>query len=137
MNPGLHGWPSRAWLLLDRFAQVFSGGVVIAGEYDIATSKRLPIGEDPAMAIPASVTPEAGNGPFQAGLNNGAFTLNAGTQYGSYKIRLVNGSAAGAVTFSGFNKQFAGDSPTTTAGDQFDVYITIAGRKTYMVKALQ
>ena len=137
MNYGLNGFPSVATLLLDRLWQRFAGGIVVAGEWDIGASRINPPGTDPSLAIPASVTPEPGNGPFQAGLNNGAFALNASPNYGSYKLRLVNGASAGTVTLSGFDKTFSGDAYDTTAGHQFDVYVTIAGKKTVLVKALQ
>ena len=65
------------------------------------------------------------HGNFSYFKNNAAFTLEAPTKGGRYTmvIYLLNQSAAGAITLSGFNR-IVGDSLTTTNGDKFLLYVT-------------
>lgn len=68
-------------------------------------------------------TPVGGN--FKRITNGGAFTFQAPTAAGDYTlvVQMTNGSGAGTVTFSGFNRT-TGNAITTTVGDDFFIYIT-------------
>lgn len=107
-------------------SQAFSGGVVLT-EFDNGTK-----------ATAANYTPEPGNGPFQKVTHTGpAVTITASVNLGSIKLRVTNGASLPVITFSGFDKQLSSDPVTTTNTSQFDVYISIAGKKTYQIVALQ
>jgi hypothetical protein len=104
--------------------QSFTGGVNPT-EYDNGTKST------------GSYTPEPGNGPLQKVTNNGAHTLIASSNVGSFVLRVINGASAGAITFSGFDKQLPGDTYATTNANQYDIFIKITGKKTYQIVALQ
>lgn len=73
-----------------------------------------------------TTTPSRSNGNLQHYTNNGAHTLAAPTDSGSYDIRIqiTNGASAGAITLSGFTIS-SGDTYTTTNGDDFFFHITV------------
>jgi|SRR5215472_5965968 len=86
-----------------------------------------------------TVTPRPSDNLKQKLLNNGAFTLAASTQVGDLELLITNGAAAGAITFLGFSKSWAGDSLDTTGDHQFVVFIYgfAGGASAYLIKALQ
>jgi hypothetical protein len=84
-------------------------------------------------------TPTPVGGNFKRIVNAGAFTLAAPSASGDYTlvIQVTNAAGAGAITFSGFSKH-AGDTLTTTSGDDFLIYITKVNGFTFAsVAALQ
>lgn len=84
-------------------------------------------------------TPSPVGGNLKRIVNGGAFTLAAPTYAGDYTmiVQMTNNSTAGAVTFSGFNRQ-TGDALTTTNGHDFFLFIVkINGFKSVNVQALQ
>jgi hypothetical protein len=87
----------------------------------------------------STVTPNPGDSLKQTLTNNVAgFTIAATAQVGDVELRIVNGASAGTITFSGFDKQWAGDSLDTTSGHQFIAFIYGFGaKKAYILKALQ
>jgi len=64
------------------------------------------------------LTPTMRNGVYQKVTNAGAFRLTPPRESGEMLILLVNGSAAGTVTTSDFDK-VTGSSLTTTSGHAF------------------
>jgi len=72
-----------------------------------------------------SVTIDPSNGLKQKVTNNVAsFSIVATTECGDVELRIINGSSAGTITFSGFNHKHAGgDTPDTTNGHQFIAFI--------------
>jgi len=84
-------------------------------------------------------TPSPVGGNLKRIVNGGAFTLAAPTYAGDYTmiIQMTNSATAGAVTFSGFNRQ-TGDTLTTTDGHDFFLFIVkINGFESVNVQALQ
>ena len=84
-------------------------------------------------------TPSPVGGYLKRIVNGGAFTLAAPTYAGDYTmiVQMTNSAAAGAVTFSGFNRQ-TGDTLTTTDGHDFFLFIVkINGFESVNVQALQ
>ena len=84
-------------------------------------------------------TPSPVGGNLKRIVNGGAFTLAAPTYSGDYTmiVQMTNSAAAGAVTFSGFNRQ-TGDTLTTTDGHDFFLFIVkINGFESVNVQALQ
>lgn len=84
-------------------------------------------------------TPSPVGGNLKRIVNGGAFTLAAPTYAGDYTmiVQMTNSAAAGAVTFSGFNRQ-TGDTLTTTDGHDFFLFIVkINGFESVNVQALQ
>jgi hypothetical protein len=107
------------------------GGVPVA----TVTSTLINLGTPGAGT---TVTPNPSNGFKQQVTNNAAFTIAATGQVGDVELLIVNGAAAGAVTFTGFDKQFVGDALDTVSGHQFVVLIYGFGtKKAYLIKALQ
>ncbi len=85
-----------------------------------------------------TLTPNPSHGFKQKATNSGAFTIAATAEIGNLELRVTNGAGAGAITFSGFDKQWTGDALTTTAGDQFVIFIHgYGGKQAYLVRALQ
>jgi len=84
-------------------------------------------------------TPSPVGGNLKRIVNGGAFTLAAPTYAGDYTmiVQMTNSASAGAVTFSGFNRQ-TGDTLTTTDGHDFFLFIVkINGFESVNVQALQ
>jgi len=83
-------------------------------------------------------TPDAYNGNYQVYTNAGAHTLATPAPDCAMDIMVINGTGAGAITFSGFAGGTTGDALTTTVGHRFIISIRrIAGYSAYLVKALQ
>ncbi|MEZ5781819.1 MAG: hypothetical protein R3D70_09340 [Rhizobiaceae bacterium] len=76
----------------------------------------------------ASITPDPRDRPTQKVTNNGAGSILPGSNYGSYRLLIVNASGAGAITTTGWIEK--GDSFDTTVGSKFlcsaDVYPDMA-----------
>ena len=70
-----------------------------------------------------SITPEPYTAAQQKLTNNGAFTWNAPTTAGEFRVLVTNGGSAGAVTFSGFTKKLGSGVFTTTNGHKFLVTV--------------
>lgn len=90
--------------------------------------------------ITSPFTPNALNGNYQYGTNNGPITFNAPANDCAIDILLTNSGSAGAITFSGYTVAAGntGDNLTTTNGQMFILSIRrIHAISTYMVKALQ
>lgn len=82
-------------------------------------------------------TPDPTQGNFQYAVNDGAHTLAPPASSCTMVIQYTNGSSADAIATSGFTL-VDGDSLTTTDGDDFFFYITVAnGFSSLTVKALQ
>ena len=84
-------------------------------------------------------TPSTTGGNFKRIVNDGAFTLAAPTDSGDYTmiLQITNGSTPGAITIANFSKD-GGDTFSTTAGEDFLVYITKVNGFTFCnVAALQ
>lgn len=82
-------------------------------------------------------TPVGGN--FKRISNAGAFTLLVPSAPNDYTIivQVTNVTGAGAVTFSGYSK-VAGDTMTTTVGDDFFIFVTkVNGFTLATIQALQ
>ena len=93
-----------------------------------------------ALSLTAgNIAVDCGARPLQYISNTGAFTITAPANDGSCYLDIVNGTGAGAVTFSGFTTgSNTGDSLDTTSGHKFRVAVSrINGVSTYIVKALQ
>lgn len=92
----------------------------------------------------STVTPNPSDNLKQALANNVAgFTIAATAQVGDVELYITNGASAGTITFSGFTKQFTGDTLDTTNGHEFMIFIygsknTAGTSKTaYLIKAMQ
>jgi hypothetical protein len=86
-----------------------------------------------------SITLDPLNGLKQKVTNNVAgFTINAPTSNGDIELRIINGASAGAITFSGFDKNWTGDPLTTVNAAQFMAFCYgFTAKKAYLIKALQ
>lgn len=84
-------------------------------------------------------TPDAANGNYQFGGNNGAHTLAAPAADSAVDLLYTNGASAGAITFSGFTVgSNVGSALTTTSGHKFIISIRrINSVATYSIYALQ
>jgi hypothetical protein len=69
------------------------------------------------------------NGQYQIVTCNGAFTLSPAstTKYATVLLHITNGSSAGTVTFTGFNKKYPSGSLNTTNTYKFSVFIYFYG----------
>jgi len=87
----------------------------------------------------ATITPDPSVCQKQTVTNNASgFTIAATSEVGDLELRVINGASAGNISFSGFDKQWTGDSLTTTNGHQFVIFIYGYGDKAaYLIKALQ
>jgi hypothetical protein len=93
---------------------------------------------DHGVVSGGSITPDPSSGPKQVVVNNGAFQINATAEIGDLELRIINGSSAGSVTFSGFSKKWPSDTMATTDGNEYAVFIFGYGSKiAYLIKALQ
>jgi hypothetical protein len=86
-----------------------------------------------------TITPNPSKCLKQKVTNNGAFTIAATAEVGDLELLVTNAAGAGAITLSGFTKQFTGDAFDTTNGHKFVVFIYAfdAGVTGVLVKALQ
>lgn len=88
----------------------------------------------------STITPSPLTSLKQVLTNNVAgFTINPSGLVGDIELRIVNGAAAGTITFgAGFN-QWAGDPIDTVNGHQFVAYLYGfgGGIAAYLIKALQ
>lgn len=86
-----------------------------------------------------TITPNPSKCLKQKVTNNGAFAIAATAEIGDVELLITNGASAGAISFSGFTKQFTGDALDTTNGHKFVVFIYAfdAGVTACVVKALQ
>lgn len=86
-----------------------------------------------------TITPNPSKGLKQKVTNGGAFAIAATAEIGEVELLVTNGASAGAITLSGFTKQFTGDAFDTTSGHRFAVFIYAfdAGVTAVLVKALQ
>lgn len=84
-----------------------------------------------------TVDPLKGN--YQTAANNGAFTVTAPSIDCAVDLIVINGAAAGAIIFTGFNSQnVGGEAISTVNGQRFLVSIRrVGGYSSYVVKALQ
>lgn len=74
--------------------------------------------------------------PYHSLTNNGAFTLAASSNTGSYILDITNGSTAGAVTLTAFVQD--GDSLDTVDTHKFRLWVSITPTgNTVTIKALQ
>jgi hypothetical protein len=77
------------------------------------------------------------NGNIQSGINGGAHTLAPQAQLSTIVVQYTNNGSAGTLTTSGYTK-VTGDDLTTTNGDDFMMYSTVAGSFKHLnVVALQ
>lgn len=110
-------------LLLGSVGQNLSGGVY-STPYGYATG---------------NLTVNFARNPIQYVNNTGAFTITAPTQAGSCIFTILNGSGAGAVTFTGWTVgSNTGDALDTVNGHRFSIMMWgVQGSYSYSVKALQ
>ena len=110
------------------------GGAVLTGGF---TEAPFDLGT-PANGV--TVTPNPSDNLKQKLVNNVAgFTIAATAEVGDVELFVSNGANAGTITFSGFSKQWSGDSLDTTNGHAFVVFIygLPNGASAYLIKALQ
>ena len=89
--------------------------------------------------VSGTITPNPSAGIKQSLTNNGAFTFAATSEVGDCQVEVINGATAGAITFSGFTKNYAGDALDTTNGHKFVIFVYGFGADgaDYMIKARQ
>lgn len=84
-----------------------------------------------------TITPNPSDSYTQTVVNGGAFTLAATAQTGRLLLLLTNNASAGAVTFSGFDKEIDGDTIGTTVNNRYAIFIwSVGGSKFYEVKTI-
>jgi hypothetical protein len=100
---------------------------LLTGGYNVQ-SAALPTG---------NVAMDCGLSPLQSIANDGAFTIRAPAQDGSCILQVINGSAAGAITFEDFTVgSNTGDALDTTSGHVFAIEIwSIGGIAGYFIHA--
>lgn len=111
-------------------------GAVLSGDMTLSSGFTA---NTKALTASTSFTVDPATSNFQTITNNGTFTITAPTATGNYSIviQVTNGASAGTITLSSFTKT-AGDSFTTTNGDDFMIFITKVGSFTLAnVVALQ
>lgn len=109
-----------------------AGGQQIVGGYSIQVYQNGNMGTGTKTFDPL-------NGNYQTAVNTGAITINAPTVDCAIDVLIVNGSGAGAISFSGFTVNAnTGEPFTTTLNHIFLLSIRRLGAvSTYVVKALQ
>lgn len=102
---------------------------------DNVTGGYTATSDDDGTKSSGTYTPDPAGGNFKHIINGGAFTLAAPTATGCYTlvIEVVNNASAGAITFTGFDKE-SGDTLTTTDGDDFQLVITKSNAKVSVVR---
>ena len=84
-----------------------------------------------------TITPDPSDSYTHKVVNNGAFTIAATSESGRLLLLITNGASAGSVTFSGFDKQIAGDLMETTPGNIYAVYIwSVNGKQFYQIRSI-
>jgi hypothetical protein len=110
--------------------QAISGGATVV-------SANLGISNSTVTAF----TLDCGKCPLQYLTNNGAVTLTAPSNDGTCILQILNGSAAGTITFSSWqinSTAGTGDAYNTTSGNIFNAYISrINGNATYILKEIK
>ena len=109
--------------------------IIRADTDDNVTAGYTATSTDDGTKSSGTYTPDPAGGNFKHIANGGAFTLAAPTATGCYTlvIEVANNATAGAITFSGFDKE-SGDTLTTTDGDDFQLVITKSNTKVSVVK---
>lgn len=109
-----------------------AGGATLTGGFN-----ETPF--DLGTVTTGTITPNPSSNLKQRVVNNGAFTIAATAEVGDLELLITNGASAGAITFSVFTKQFAGDALDTVSGHKFVVFIYafVAGTTAYLIKAMQ
>lgn len=71
--------------------------------------------------------------------NVAGFTIAASGLVGDVELTILNGATPGTISFTGFDKQWAGDPLDTVAGHRFVAFLYGfgAGHGAYLIKALQ
>lgn len=109
-----------------------NGGNVLAGRTAVNTAVQsleyagvIATADDDGTFSTGTYTPTPVGGNFKRIVNTGAFTLAEPAAAGDYTliIQITNGSGAGAITMSGFDK-VTGDAFATAVGADFFVFIT-------------
>ncbi len=110
-----------------------AGGATLTGGFN----EQVFDNGTPAAA--STITPKPSKGLKQKVTNNAAFTIAATSEVGDLELLVINGASAGAITLSGFTKQFPSDAFDTVNGHMFLVFIYgIDGtHSAVVVKALQ
>lgn len=110
--------------------QAYDAEILKADTDDNVTAGYTATSDDDGTKSTGTYTPAPAGGNFKHIINGGAFTLAAPTATGCYTlvIEVVNNASAGAITFSGFDKE-SGDTLTTTDGDTFTLAITKSNTK--------
>ena len=124
---------------LDSGKQDADAEILKADTDDNLTAGYTATADNDGTKSSGTYTPAPSGGNLKRIVNGGAFTLAAPTAAGDYTlvIQMTNNASAGAITVSGFSKQ-AGDTLTTTDGDDFFLYITkINGFTSLTVQELQ
>jgi len=107
------------------------GGQTITGGYLSTTF-------DQGTKSSGTFTPEPANGVHQKVVNNGAFTWAAPTTEGEFRVKVTNGSSAGVITFSGFERKIGTGALDTINTNKFLVTVgRIDGTDFYSVDPLQ
>lgn len=126
---GLTSLVATGYVSLSAIDQAVTGGCIVTS-YSIGTMN----------SSVTSTTIDCGKGPLQYLTNNGAFTLTAPANDGSCIVQILNGSAAGTITASGWTVNATagvGDTYATTNGAIFNVYMQrINGNSTYVYKRI-
>ncbi|WP_304189103.1 hypothetical protein [Lentibacter algarum] len=109
--------------------------ILRANADDNVTGGYTATSDDDGTKSSGTYTPDPAGGNFKHIINGGAFTLAAPTATGCYTlmVEIVNNASAGAITFSGFDKE-SGDTLTTTNGDDFQLVITKSNTKVSVVR---
>lgn len=120
---------------LDTGKQDADAEIIKADTDDNVTAGYTATSDSDGTKSSGTYTPTPAGGNFKHIINGGAFTLAAPTATGCYTmvIEVVNNASAGAITFSGFDKE-SGDALTTTDGDDFHLIITKSNTKVSVVK---
>lgn len=119
--------------------QAYDAETLKADTDDNVTAGYTATADDDGTKSSGTYTPDPAGGNLKYISNGGAFTLATPTASGDYTliIQVTNTGSAGAITMSGFSKE-AGDSLTTTSGDDFFLFITkLNGFSSITVQALQ
>jgi hypothetical protein len=97
--------------------------VLLADTADVLTAGFATTTYNAGTKTTGTYTPNEAQGNMQRAINGGAHTLAPPTNDGTIIIQYTNNGSAGTITTSGFTK-VGGDTPTTTDGHDFLLYIT-------------
>jgi hypothetical protein len=115
----LGGAAAAAYLRDDVIQQGITGGSIITSN-------------NQGTKNTGTYTYDVGVGPMQHISANGAFILSPGANTGHSLLDITNGTAAGAITLTGWTKT-AGDAFTTTSTNKFRCHITIGNAGSLIV----